>query len=1088
MMLGERYTLGEKLGDGGMGTVYRGVDTDTGEPVAIKVLKSELAQGALLERFVREGEALRQLNHPNIVKLLDTILTPERNALVLELVSGGSLGAMIHQQERLSIRHILEIALDLADALTRAHRLNIIHRDIKPDNVLMAEDGRPLLTDFGVASVSGSSITEAGMLVGTVCYLSPEQLQGQEATTLSDIWSFGVTMFEMLAGEKPFPHDQFYNTLNAIVNNPVPDLEALRPDAPVELIDLVYRMLAKNPAERIPSIRLVGAEIEALLHRDDEPVSLVAVPGESLPKSTFSTTPAAASAHTHNLPHQTTPFVGRETELHSLYRLLIDPAVRLVTIVAPGGMGKTRLSIEVAKRQLSHFPQGIYFVELAPLDSAEWIPATVAETVGYPFQTWGGSSQQQMVDYFREKAQLLVLDNFEHVIEGRSFVQMILQGAPHVKVLVTSRERLNLSGETVFQLEGMGYTDWETPEEALQSASVRLFMDSAHRVRPDYVLSADDLPHVRRICQLVEGLPLALVLAGTWLEMLSVREIADEIAQDIDFLETTLHDVPERQRSMRAVFEYSWLLLTDDEQAMFARMAVFRGGLIREAAQAVTGANLRALQTLTNKSMLRRDNVTGRYEIHEQLRQYAHEHLREAGELAGAQHQHAAYFAEFLRQRDADVKGRRQLPALHEIDADFENIKTAWHSACDQRDSAIISAMLETLYWYGNFRSRSAEVSDLFRQARQVWVAENSASPLLAGQLHGRFPEAVSDYGPVYELALSIAEHHADPGEIAFCKRQLGHWHSHSKLNNDTGIPLLKESAAYYRQAGDKFYEAVLLDDLGWSYNLSANRAEHLAHVERSLALRREIGDTIGVANSQRNLGGAHGGFGAGTAQPMHDWQEALALAREIGDRSSIAWNNAMLSAYWLFEGECEQAVPFREEALKIATEINNTQVRGICLLLQALDIILAKEDYDAAERLCLEGYPPNSPSDLRLVLWHTTGLFMAFARGDFETISEAIRFLSQDGYRWQDFMAMMRVLAAVTHRAADGDYEQAAEYLGIIQDSSTPLYKQIRYWGWFVRLGDAIEQALGTERFQQALARGKAHDLFAISREVYPV
>ncbi len=199
-----RYVIAEKIGSGGMGDVYKGVDLRNDTPVAIKVLKSELATSEMVIRFAREGDALRQLNHPNIVKLLDAIDEDNRHYLIMELVEGGSLDEILRQTPRLPIPQVLDIALDLADALTRAHRLNIVHRDIKPANVLMASDGMPRLSDFGIARVAGSNITETGNVLGTAAYIAPEVLQGASADARSDIWSLGVMLFEMLAGEHPF--------------------------------------------------------------------------------------------------------------------------------------------------------------------------------------------------------------------------------------------------------------------------------------------------------------------------------------------------------------------------------------------------------------------------------------------------------------------------------------------------------------------------------------------------------------------------------------------------------------------------------------------------------------------------------------------------------------------------------------------------------------------------------------------------------------------------------------------------------------------------------------------------------------------
>lgn len=266
-IIGGRYIIEDLIGQGAMGAVYRGLDTYSDQTVAIKFLKPEIVREDpdFVERFIREGEALRKLNHPNIVKMLDAIEENSSHYIVLEHVSGGTLSDLLRHDGALPVNRILDLALDLADALTRAHRLNIVHRDLKPANVLMAEDGTPRLTDFGHARMGDQSrLTRSGYLVGTYAYLSPEMINGDEIDARADIWAFGVMLYEMLAGVRPFSDSNPAPLLAAIVSKQPTDLRTIRPDVPEELIRLVEWMLEKNPNERIPSVRQVGAILEAL--------------------------------------------------------------------------------------------------------------------------------------------------------------------------------------------------------------------------------------------------------------------------------------------------------------------------------------------------------------------------------------------------------------------------------------------------------------------------------------------------------------------------------------------------------------------------------------------------------------------------------------------------------------------------------------------------------------------------------------------------------------------------------------------------------------------------------------------------------
>lgn len=1098
-VIANRYVVGQKIGSGGMGNVFRGQDQKTDVPIAIKVLKSELANSEMIARFVREGEALRQLNHPNIVALLDAVEENHEHYLIMELVEGGALDMLLRQTPQLPISQVLNLALDLTDALTRAHRLNIVHRDIKPANVLIAKDGMPRLTDFGIAHVVGSDITETGSIIGTAAYIAPELLRGDPADARSDIWSLGVMLFEMLVGKQPFRAENPGALIYAILSEPLPDLESLRPDAPSALIDLINRMLTKNPAERIPRMRLVGVELEALI--SGSPVGVVLSDsvqlGEvGLPSRFATPSPAPTSALRNNLPVQTTPFVGREHELDELAQLVRDNSVRLLTILATGGMGKTRLSLEVGRNLLrpAHgdplFESGIYFVDLTPLTVADNIVQTVAEAVGCAFQQDGREAKQQLLDYLREKNTLLLMDNFEHVIAGRSLVQEILQVAPLVKILATSREKLNLSAETVFVLSGMEFPEWETPEDALEYGAVKLFMQSARRVRSDFQLEAGDLAYVARICRTVQGTPLGILLAAAWLEALSPREISEEIDRSLDFLETEMQDIPERQRSLRAVFEYSWNLLTEKEQALFAQFSVFRGGFTREAAQQITGTNLLALSAMINKSLLRRDNITGRYDIHELVRQYAEEKLKQLGDITPVYKALSHYYAGLLSQLESKLKGQGQLEALTLIETDFENIRTAWNEAVRQMNAEAVQQTMEGLYLFLTFRNRFMDGEQLFRTARQAWKAGGDNPPLLAGQVLVRYPE----HPPVEHLqqGLAIAEQHHDAREIAFCQRLLGHWLSHSEFNHEEGIPLLQASLKGYQALGDKFYMAQVLDDLGWSLNLMMQQDKQLASVKQSLDLRREIGDKIGVANSLRNLGGAVGGFFDLTGNAYNYWEEAKKITYDMNDRLGIAWNASLQAANLIFKGEFDGAMKLVDESYPHAADVNDVVVKGFIQILRGIIVALRDEDYDKARSLINESFSLETDSDFRMLVGPFGLTIVACGTETFlEFLTYASKF-SNTPFRAEPqvlvpFFAVGRVAAL----AESGDYARATILMSAFLEKAVshvgarfPTEWATR-WGFFNRLRTKLENALGPEAFEEAWAKGKELTLEEMSNEV---
>ncbi|MEL7434182.1 MAG: protein kinase, partial [Chloroflexota bacterium] len=480
-LIAGRYQILSELGSGAMGTVYLANDSQTGAQVAIKQLINTHTEDYLVERFKREGEALRDLNHPNIVKMLDALEDNGEHFLVMEYVPAGTLKMRIEDRGAIAPLDAINMALDLADALTRAHRIGIVHRDIKPANVLIAEDETLRLTDFGVARVNNKShMTETDGIVGTIAYLPPEALQEGHYDVRSDVWAFGILLYEMLTATHPFASNSLAQTVMNITREPVPDLEQYIPDAPLALIDLIYRMLEKDAQVRMPSVRIVGAELEAILeNRTVVPIML---------NETFEQTQTFEPAQ-HNLPVQTTPFVGRDLELGQLTRLFNQADTRLVTILAPGGMGKTRLALEIAFNRIEQYVDGVHFVDLAPLNDAERIVDAIAEAVDFSLGQTDLSAQEQLAHFLSRREMLLVLDNYEHLLDGAELVTDLLQSAPQLSLLVTSRQRLNQSGEKVFPLTGFEVSDWQSADDALESPAGQLFLQGAGRVQPNFELT-----------------------------------------------------------------------------------------------------------------------------------------------------------------------------------------------------------------------------------------------------------------------------------------------------------------------------------------------------------------------------------------------------------------------------------------------------------------------------------------------------------------------------------------------------------------------------------------------------------------------
>ncbi len=418
---------------------------------------------------------------------------------------------------------------------------------------------------------------------------------------------------------------------------------------------------------------------------------------------------SAAAPPPHNLPPQLTPLIGRAQELAQIATHLNNPAAQLLTLVGPGGIGKTRLALHVAEKAIdpethldAPFSDGVFLVPLADAslggeDARGALFQTIADMLGVEFKG-ALPAQAQLLNHLREKNILLILDNFEQFVSEARALSDLLRYAPHTRVITTSRVRLNLRHEYLLEIGGLEYPVLRgLPLDAiLDYSGVSLFVQCAQRTQSQFELTDENAMEVARICELVEGAPLGIELAASWLRMLSPQEIAREIEASMDFLTTAAQDAPERHRSLRAVFEYSWNLLASSEQEMFRSLAVFRGGFDRDAAAHVVGASLPALAGLVDKSLLRR-SAAGRYAIHELLHLYANEKLSEDQENERVHDAHCRYFAELLTRHQAQLQSDDVASALTALGAERENVRAAWNWAVSHRRVREMNLFMECL-------------------------------------------------------------------------------------------------------------------------------------------------------------------------------------------------------------------------------------------------------------------------------------------------------------------------------------------------------------------------------------------------------
>ncbi|MCB9157023.1 MAG: AAA family ATPase [Caldilineaceae bacterium] len=437
------------------------------------------------------------------------------------------------------------------------------------------------------------------------------------------------------------------------------------------------------------------------------------------PESTHNGAPAAEitvpATPRHNLPQQLTSFVGRQQELDLLDAHLAMPTNRLLTIVGPGGIGKSRLAQQVAARHLNRFVDGVYLISLAQVSAVESMPAAIADTLGLSFTAGPQSANKQLVEMIGDKQLLLVLDNFEHLMDGVDLLLELLRQTTHLVLLVTTRERLNMQAEDLFELRGLAVPTNITA--AAKSAAVRLFADRASRINKEFVLTDAQLPYVVRICQLVEGFPLAIELAATWLRDLDCQEIVAELSMGLNHLHTSLRDVDPQHSSLGAVFDSSWRLLSPLEQRVLADLTVFRGGFHLDAARAVTSASSLLLSGLRNKSLLRRVN-SRRYDMHMLIQQFAAAYLANDAPLAAqARQDHSRYFMELLAAKALALDTDEAGAAADMIQPEWENITAAWRHAVAHSEFGLLAAALDGLVRFGDLRGLFHEVQTLMEFA-----------------------------------------------------------------------------------------------------------------------------------------------------------------------------------------------------------------------------------------------------------------------------------------------------------------------------------------------------------------------------------
>ncbi len=850
------YEILERIGAGGMGEVYRARDTRLGREVAIKTisLHDRSSQAEVLIRFELEARSASALNHPNIVTIYELGCVDNTHFIAMELVRGETV-RMLLASGPIPFRKAIGIAAQVADALARAHEIGVVHRDLKPDNLMVSADGSAKVLDFGLAKLlsadpldgnASTSISTDGAVMGTLGYMSPEQATGVQLDFRSDQFSFGSVLYEMVAGIPAFQKNTAAETLAAILRDEPERIASRMLQVPAPFLWIVERCLAKDPHQRYASSRDLARDLAAVRDRLAD-----ASVNHSEPRLS-------------NLPVPRTAFIGREHEAAALRELLNRDDVRLVTLTGPGGIGKTRLALKVVDEIRQQFPSGVGFVSLSVVGEPDLIASAIAQTVGVR-ETGNQSSQESLKEYLGGLGQpmLLLLDNFEHLVSAAPVIADLLSAAPKLKIVVTSQSPLHVYGEYEFPVPPLALPDSKSLAslDVLSSLpAIALFVERARAVKHDFALTTENAAAVAAVCARLDGLPLAIELAAARIKLLSPSAMLARLESCLNLLTGGARDLPTRQQTLRGTVDWSYSLLNPAEQNLFRRLSVFLGGCTLEAIEAVCDTSgdlgldvLEGMASMVDKSLAQQvEDALGetRFVILSTIREYGLERLAASHDAAVTRRSHAAYFLVLAEEGALEAAAHPEW--LDRFEVELDNFRAALEYLIRSGDADWGLRLGTALFHFWETREYLAEGRS--RIAKLLALEGAATRPKLRARL-------------LFSAAVLAGEQ--------------GDYTSAHKL--------FEESLETCLELNDNRGVAVALNALAVNARDRGETATASFLFERCVAIWKDVGEPVDIARALSNLANVTKLQGeAARASALYD--ECLAIFRQAGDVAGIAW------------------------------------------------------------------------------------------------------------------------------------------------------------------------------------------------------